>query len=228
MYEEMVAMSLRGRIFASVYDRQTAKAEAAGLRARRQALLTGVSGRALEIGAGTGANLPFYGPDVELTLSEPEPPMLRRLEARVREHAPGTKVFRAPAEDLPFEDGTFDVVVSTLVLCGVTDQPRALREAHRVLRPGGELRFIEHVRADDEKIARLQQRMNPVNRFLAGCECNRETLRSIRASGFDVTDVEHVMAEKFPVFVRPVIVGRAIAVPGARFGATTAAVTDAS
>jgi ubiquinone/menaquinone biosynthesis C-methylase UbiE len=228
MPEEMVAMSVRGRIFASMYDRQTAKAEAAWLRARRQALLAGASGRVLEIGAGTGANLRFYGPDVALTITEPEPPMLRRLEARVRQHAPDAKVFRAPAEDLPFEAGTFDVVVSTLVLCGVADQPRALREAHRVLRPGGELRFIEHVRADDEKTARLQRRMNPVNRFVAGCECTRDTLRSIRANGFDVTSVEHIEAPKFPKWVRPVVIGRAVAVPGARFGATTSVVTGAT
>jgi ubiquinone/menaquinone biosynthesis C-methylase UbiE len=220
-------MSLRTRVFASVYDRQIAKAEAAWLRARRRALLADLSGRVLEIGAGTGANLPLYGPDVALTVTEPEPPMLKRLEARAREHAPHAKVFRAPAEDLPFEDDTFDAVVSTLVLCGVADQPRALREAHRVLRPGGELRFIEHVRADDEKTARLQRRMNPVNRFFAGCECNRETLRSIRAGGFEVTSVEHLMAEKFPVFVRPVVVGTATAVPNARFASATAAVGDA-
>jgi ubiquinone/menaquinone biosynthesis C-methylase UbiE len=119
-------------------------------------------------------------------------------------------------------------VVSTLVLCGVSDQPRALREVHRVLRPGGELRFIEHVRAEDPKLARLQHRMNPISRLVAGCECNRETLRSIRDAGFDVRHVDHLMAEKFPVFVRPVVVGTVTAIPGARFEAATTAVTDAS
>ena len=115
----------------------------------------------LEIGGGTGANLPYYRPEVEsLTITEPEPPMLRRLERRAREQAPQATVLRAPAEDLPFEDATFDTVVSTLVLCGVDDQPRALRELRRVLRPGGQLLFIEHVRSDDARLARRQDRMN--------------------------------------------------------------------
>ena len=108
----------------------------------------------LEIGGGTGANLAHYGPAVEsLTITEPEVPMLKRLERRVRAEAPGTMVLRAPAEDLPFEDDTFDVVVSTLVLCGVDDQPRALREIRRVLRPEGRLLFLEHVRSTDPKVA---------------------------------------------------------------------------
>src|SRR6266436_7915528 len=86
--------------------------------------------------------------------------MLRRLERRAREQAPLAKVLRAPAEDLPFEDDTFDVAVSTLVLCGVSDQPRALRQLRRVLRPGGQLLFIEHIRSDDPQLARHQDRMN--------------------------------------------------------------------
>jgi ubiquinone/menaquinone biosynthesis C-methylase UbiE len=102
-------MSLGGRIFARTYDRAMAGPEKAGLRAHRQALLSGVTGRVLEIGGGTGANLPFYGPDVEsLTMTEPEAPMVARLERRVREQSPLTTVLRAPAEDLPFEDDTFD------------------------------------------------------------------------------------------------------------------------
>ena len=109
-------------------------------------------GDVLEVGAGTGLNLSIYGPEVaSLTLTEPEPPMLKRLRKRAADVAPTATVLRAPAEDLPFDDNTFDVVVSTLVLCGVSDQPRALREIHRVLRPGGELRFVEWIgRARDE------------------------------------------------------------------------------
>src|SRR5690348_12746628 len=144
-------MSLRSRLFALTYDRQLARAEDAGLRALRERLLAGAGGDVLEIGGGTGANLPWYGPAVgSLTITEPEPPMLRRLERRVREHSasqhgPAPRVVRAPAEDLPFGDGSFDTAVSTLVLCGVRDQPRALRELRRVLRPGGRLLFLEHV-----------------------------------------------------------------------------------
>jgi ubiquinone/menaquinone biosynthesis C-methylase UbiE len=205
-----VAMSLGSRFQALTYDRMSARVEKAGLRARRRGLLSAATGRVIEIGGGTGANLPFYGPAVEsLTVTEPEPPMLRRLERRVREQAPLTKVLRAPAEDLPFDDATFDTAVSTLVLCGVDDQPRALRELRRVLRPGGQLLFLEHVRSNDARVARLQDRMNGLNRIVARCECNRPTLDSIRAAGFEVTQVEHTMLEKVPSFVRPLIVGTA-------------------
>ena len=158
-------MTLRSKFFALTYDRQMAKTEQAGLRAFRQGLLAGARGHVIEIGGGTGANLPFYGPAVEaLTITEPEPPMVRRLQRKAREQAPATKVLRAPAEDLPFDDDTFDAAVSTLVLCGVDDQPRALRELLRVLRPGGQLLFIEHVRSDDPHRAHLQDRMNWLNR----------------------------------------------------------------
>ena len=193
------------------YDRHMAKVERAGLRALREELVAKASGQVLEIGAGTGANLPFYGPAVEsLTVTEPEPAMLRRLQRSVRAQAPFARVLRAPAEDLPFEDSTFDVAVSTLVLCGVDDQPRALRELRRVLRPGGRLLFLEHVRSDDAGLARLQDRMNGINRFLVGCECNRPTLGSIEGAGFTVTQLADTTAlPKVPRFVRPAIVGTA-------------------
>jgi ubiquinone/menaquinone biosynthesis C-methylase UbiE len=205
-------MTLRGRFFALTYDRQMAKTEQAGLRAFREGLLAGAAGHVLEIGAGTGMNLPCYGPAVgSLTMTEPQPPMLRRLERRVREQAPAVKVLRAPAEDLPFNDHTFDVAVSTLVLCGVDDQPRALRELRRVLRPGGQLLFIEHVRSDDPGRARLQDRMNWLNRLVVCCDCNRPTLDSIGEAGFTITQVEHTALPKAPKFVSPAIMGSATA-----------------
>src|SRR6185437_397739 len=117
-----------------------------------------------------------------LTITEPQPPMLRHLDRKARQQRPGTKALRAPAEDLPFDDHSFDVAVSTLVLCGVDDQPRALRELRRVLRPGGRLLFIEHLRSADPAVARLQDRMNWLNRLVVCCDCNRPTLDSIRAA----------------------------------------------
>jgi ubiquinone/menaquinone biosynthesis C-methylase UbiE len=205
-------VSLRRSFFAWTYDRQLAKVEQAGLQAIREAALAGASGRVLEVGAGTGANLPHYGPAVErLTLTEPEPAMLRRLERRVREEAPETAVVKAPAEDLPFDDDSFDVAISTLVLCGVDNQPRALSELRRVLRPGGRLIFIEHVRSEEPGLARWQDRLNGFNRLVACCDCNRRTLDAINAAGFDVTEVEHTSLEKVPPFVRPLIVGAATA-----------------
>jgi ubiquinone/menaquinone biosynthesis C-methylase UbiE len=213
-------MSLRTKFFALTYDRQIARAERAGLRAFRQDLLAGAKGHVVEIGGGTGANLPCYGPAIEsLTITEPDVSMVRRLERNVREHAPAAKVLRAPAEDLPFDDDTFDVAVSTLVLCGVDDQPRALRELRRVLRPGGQLLFIEHVRSDDPRTAHMQDRMNWLNRLVVCCDCNRPTLGSIQEAGFAITRVEHTALPKSPKFVSPTIMGVATAparVPASR------------
>ena len=207
-------MGLRSRLFAATYDRQTAKLEAAWLGEQRSALLAGISGRVLEIGGGTGANLGRYGAALEsLVVTEPDPAMLKRLDRRVRDDAPLVKVLRAPAEDLPFEDESFDVVVSTLVLCGVSDQPRALRQLRRVLRPGGELRFLEHVRSDDDRLAHRQDRMNWLNRIVVRCDCNRSTLDAIQAAGFVVRRVEHHTAPTVPSFVSPWIVGVATSPP---------------
>ena len=121
-------MSLGSRFFAAMYDRMSRGSEAAGLQAHREALLAGVSGRVVEIGAGTGRNLAFYGDDVDsLTITEPDPHMARKLEQRIEEHPRPVELVRAPAEELPFEDGEFDVAVSTLVLCGVEDQAARAR-----------------------------------------------------------------------------------------------------
>ncbi len=205
-------MSLRSRFFALTYDRFSQRSEKAGLAEIRRKLIGEASGDVLEIGGGTGANLGYYGTQVSsLTVTEPEPPMLKRLERKAHGQQSQAKVLRAPAEDLPFEDASFDTVISTLVLCGVDDQPRALRELRRVLRPGGRLLFIEHVRSEDPHLAKMQDRMNPVNRFVVCCDCNRPTLDTIRSTGFEVTRLEHTELPKAPKFVRPMIVGTATA-----------------
>ena len=205
-------MSIRGTVFAITYDRMMKRAEKTGLATMRGALLANAAGHVLEIGGGTGANLAHYGSPVEsLTVTEPEVPMLRRLERRVCDGRPETVVLRAPAEDLPFEDATFDVVVSTLVLCGVDDQPRALREIRRVLRPGGRFLFLEHVRSTDPQLARRQDRLNWLNRLVVCCECNRPTLDTIRRTGFTVAAVDEISLPNAPFFVRPAIIGTATA-----------------
>jgi ubiquinone/menaquinone biosynthesis C-methylase UbiE len=201
-------MSVWGRIFAAGYDRIMAGAEKATLRAHREALIPHATGRVLEIGGGTGANLPFYEGVEMLTLTEPERPMVRRLQRRLTEHPSEATVLRAPAEDLPFEDDSFDVVVSTLVLCTVDDQPRAVRELRRVLKPGGSLLFLEHVRADDERLARWQDRLNALQtRVGHGCNCNRPTVQTITAAGFEITQLENDVLRKAPPIVRPLVVG---------------------
>jgi len=202
-------MSIWGHVFAAMYDRMLGKTERAGLGEHRRALLAGAAGDVLEIGGGTGANLQYYGDTVRsLTIVEPEKPMLRRLEQHIEQSGRQAKALRAPAEDLPFNDASFDAIVSTLVLCTVDDVPRALRELCRVLRPGGKLLFIEHVRSDDEKLARTQDRMLPINvRIGHGCHPNRRTLDSIRDAGFEVTSLEHDTLKHTPKFIRPLIVG---------------------
>jgi ubiquinone/menaquinone biosynthesis C-methylase UbiE len=202
-------MTIAEDFFACFYDRMTAGAENAGLRAHRQALLAKARGRVLEIGGGTGANLPFYGPGVEsLTITEPSEPMVRRLVQRLHEHDLQAEVVRAPAEKLPFESASFDAAVSTLVLCTVGDQGRALAELGRVLRPGGNLLFIEHVRSDSPRLARWQERLNPVQRVIGyGCNCNRATVENARTAGFEINELAHDELHKVPPWVRPLTVG---------------------
>jgi ubiquinone/menaquinone biosynthesis C-methylase UbiE len=203
-------VGLRKSLFAAMYDRMSRSSEDAGLRDMRHGLLAEAGGRILEIGGGTGANLPHYGEALEsLVLTEPDPAMLRRLRRKTQEQSLRAEILQAPAEDLPFDDESFDTVVSTLVLCGVDNQARALSEARRVLRPGGKLLFIEHVRSNDAGVARLQDRISPLNRFLFGCDCNRQTLSMIEQAGFTVARVEQTELPKAPKFVRPSIVGSA-------------------
>jgi ubiquinone/menaquinone biosynthesis C-methylase UbiE len=204
-------MSLYGRVFAAGYDRVMAGSEKAVLRGHREALLGRVAGRVIEIGGGTGVNLPFYGNAVEeLVITEPEEPMARRLERKLADYSLPVKVVRARAEELPFEDQSFDFAVSTLVLCTVEDPKRALEEIHRLLKPNGQLLFVEHVRADDPRLARWQDRFHGFQfRFAYGCHCNRRTLESIEGAGFEVAELSHDRLRKAPPYVRPLIVGAA-------------------
>jgi ubiquinone/menaquinone biosynthesis C-methylase UbiE len=198
-------------VFAAGYDKFMAGTEKAGLADRRKKLLGRTRGRVLEVGGGTGANLPFYGKEVaEVAITEPEEPMARRLERKLGSSSVPARVVRAPAEQLPFDDASFDFVVSTLVLCTVTDPARALAEIHRVLKPEGQFLFLEHVRSDSAKLARWQDRLNGINKRIGhGCNCNRPTLENIERAGFSVTEIEHDQLPKAPPLVRPLIVGAA-------------------
>jgi ubiquinone/menaquinone biosynthesis C-methylase UbiE len=204
-------MNLWGEVFAAGYDRLMAGAEKAVLHGRRETLVSRLTGDVLEIGGGTGANLPFYGAGVEqLVITEPEEPMARRLERKLAGYSLPAHVVRAPAEDLPLEDASFDFVVSTLVLCTVDDPARALAEIHRVLKPGGKLVFLEHVRSDGPRLARWQDRLHGVQvRVGHGCHCNRRTLENIERAGFSIAELEHDRMRKMPPIVRPLIAGLA-------------------
>jgi ubiquinone/menaquinone biosynthesis C-methylase UbiE len=206
-------MSLYGRIFAAMYDRMLAGTEKAGLAERRHELLASADGRVIEIGAGTGINLAHYPEGVsELVLTEPEEPMAKRLERKLAESGRSGIVVRAPAETLPFPDNSFDTAVCTLVLCTVSDPERTLSELDRVLKPGGQLLFLEHVRSDDPRLAKWQDRVAPLWRRCGhGCNCNRPTPELIRDSRFENLEVEEGELPKSPPIVRPLRVGRAIA-----------------
>jgi ubiquinone/menaquinone biosynthesis C-methylase UbiE len=197
------------RLFAAMYEKVGKGAEEAGLREERRRLLAGAEGATIEIGAGTGLNVPLY-PDrvTRLVLTEPDRHMRVRLGGRVAEARPGAEVVDAPAEQLPFPDASFDTAVVTLVLCSVPDQQSSLLEIARVVKPGGMLLFLEHVRSDDEKVARSQDRMRPLYNVF-GCNPNRSTLAAIEASVFTVEDVRHGDVPKAPKVARPMIVGTA-------------------
>ena len=197
-------------VMAVVYDPFLWFGEIAGMRRRRRALLAETRGRVLEIGAGTGLNVAHYPSDVDdLLLAEPEPGMRRKLARRVAGLDRPARIIDAGAERLPVADSSVDTVVSTLVLCTVADPERALREIARVLRPDGELLFIEHVRADSRFLAACQDVLRrPWRGFAGGCVCNRPTLDLLRDCGFTVT-ADDAVWRGMPAIVHPLKIGRA-------------------
>lgn len=205
-------MAIWGSLFALAYDRLMAATEQGGLARHRESLLGSAAGHLLEIGGGTGANLPYYGRHVAgLVITEPEEPMARRLERRLSASRLPARLCRAHAEQLPFRDESFDAVVCTLVLCTVRDPMRALAEVRRLLKPRGRLLFIEHVRSDDSAVARWQDRLRGSWACIGcGCQCNRRTVESIRGAGFSIADLRRDVLPWAPSIVRPLIVGTAV------------------
>jgi ubiquinone/menaquinone biosynthesis C-methylase UbiE len=201
-----------GRGFAALYDRAFAATEEAGLREMRRDVLSAAQGRTIDLGAGTGANLGLYPEAVtELVLTEPDPHMLKQLQVKVGEKGVDAEVLNASAERLPFADASFDTAIFTLVLCTVSNPERGLAEAARVLKPGGKLLFLEHVRAGDASLARWQDRLEKPWRFIGdGCHCNRDTVASIEASPLTVEQVERGRLPKAPPLVRPLARGTAV------------------
>ncbi len=202
-----------GRAFARFYDRALKASEENGLGAMRAALLAGASGRVVEIGAGTGVNVDLYDGIEDLTLVEPDAHMAARLRERLGEGrgAVPRRLVEAPAEALPFADDSFDTGVATLVLCTVPDPAAAVAELARVLKPGGRLLFIEHVRSDDPGRARWQDRLEKPWRFMAdGCYCNRDTEAMLGASALEIEAVEHGKLPKAMPIARPLIRGSAV------------------
>jgi ubiquinone/menaquinone biosynthesis C-methylase UbiE len=206
---------LRGhRIFAALYDRLLSSTERAGLRDMRAELLAGARGRTLELGAGTGLNLVHYTDAVtELVLTEPDTHMARRLRKRLDDEPPApdrVEVVETPAERLPFEDQSFDSVVSTLVLCSVESPDGAATEIARVLKPDGRLLYLEHVRSGDRALARWQDRLErPWGWLGAGCHPNRDTVAQLEATGLVTESLVRDRMPKAPPIVRPLVRGEA-------------------
>ncbi|HXS32586.1 MAG TPA: class I SAM-dependent methyltransferase [Solirubrobacterales bacterium] len=200
-----------GRGFAALYDRGLKATEEAGLQEMRRETLAGASGRTVDVGAGTGVNADLFPSAVsELVLVEPDPHMFKKLRGKLEGSGEGVSSIEAPAERLPFADGSVDTIVFTLVLCTVPDPRAALAEAARVLRPGGKLLFVEHVRSRHPDLARWQDRLERPWRFLAdGCHCNRDTVAMIEASPFELEQVEHDRLPKTPPIIRPLARGSA-------------------
>jgi ubiquinone/menaquinone biosynthesis C-methylase UbiE len=166
-----------------LYDAYCSLVERFGLERWRRWLVTGAAGRTLDVGCGTGRNLPFFDAGARVVGLDPAPDSLRAARRR----APGVRLVQGDAQALPFRDGVFDTVVSGLVFCSVPDPARGLAEVKRVLVPGGTLRMLEHVRATGRLRARFQDRCQPLwTRLTGGCRWNRETERTVEAAGFRI------------------------------------------
>jgi SAM-dependent methyltransferase len=183
---------IRHPIFARFYERLSRLMER-DVGERRDELLSGLSGRVLEIGAGNGMNFAHYPPTVdEVVALEPEPYLREKAEAAAATAPIRVTVEDAAAYPLPLAEDSVDTAIASLVLCSVPDPGRALAELRRVLKPGGELRFMEHVRSDRPRKARIQERLDSSGVwpwFAGGCHCSRETVASIEAAGFEVERV---------------------------------------
>lgn len=183
-----MADQVRHPIFARVYDRLEGKKEESGETELREELLAGASGRVIEVGAGNGANFSLYPSTVTDVLAiEPEDYLRERAIEEARNASVPVEVVDGLADHLPAEDGSFDVGVASLVLCSVPSQAAALAELRRVIRPGGELRFYEHVIATHPGLARVQRIAQPVWSLLSGgCHPDRDTAGAIEAAGFEI------------------------------------------
>ncbi len=158
----------------------------------RERIGTAASGRVLDVGIGSGLNLPFYGTNArEICGIDPSPELLRMAEARVETAHQSVKLVEGDSESLPFDDRSFDTAVVTFTLCTIPNAPRALAEIRRVLKPNGHLLFAEHGRAPEPNVARWQDRLTPLWKHIAGgCHLNRKPDDLIRSAGFRVDAIE--------------------------------------
>lgn len=176
----------------------------------RQAVVNGARGRVLEIGVGAWLNLTRYSRDIEsLTGIEPNARRIKKARQRAEQLGWDVDLRQGNVESLPFPDESFDTVVATFVWCSVGDVSAGLREIRRVLKPGGELRFLEHVRSRSSRAARVQDMITPLwQRFAGNCHPNRDTEQAIRAAGFEIVECWHINSDRS--LPSPTVVGIAL------------------
>jgi SAM-dependent methyltransferase len=207
-------------VFAGLYDRFLERSEQAGLADKRSEMLAPARGLTLELGAGTGLNLPHYPPAVtQLVVTEPYPHMVAKLYERVQATSRVAQLTVAPAEALPFEDDTFDTVAAAMILCTVREPQAALAEIARVLKPDGQYLFLEHVRNPDPAVARKQDLIQPAW-FVFGneCHCNRPTVESIEDSRLTIVDLKRDKIPAARKFIEAMVIGKAHPTPVAAEG----------
>jgi len=199
-----------GRCFAAMYDRFLGKAEAGKLGRLRHDLVAPLRGDIVDVGAGTGVNLLHYDGSVSPVMVEPDRFMATRLAARAHELGRSVDVVLAPGEALPMEDASVDHVVCTLVLCTAPTPEHVVAEAFRVLRPGGTLHFLEHVRSNTAKVAKIQDRFRrPWSALGCGCQANRTTELLFQPAGFTIDVLERHQLRGCGPMLSDVIVGSA-------------------
>ncbi|TWT25885.1 class I SAM-dependent methyltransferase [Planomicrobium sp. CPCC 101110] len=180
-----------GKLFPHIYDRAMAPLEHKRFKKIRAALISNATGKVLEIGSGTGANFPHYRFVDQVDAIEPDPVMMRQSEKRQKAAKVPIQTYLAKAEKLPFEDGTFDSVVGTLVFCTIPEPKKALQEIRRVSKSGGKLLLFEHVRLEHKSLGKAQDLFTPIWKNMCdGCHLNRETLQLLEQSGIEIKKVE--------------------------------------
>ncbi len=200
--------SLVQRLGAAGYDRLFDRVDPLGGADHRRRLVEQATGEVLEIGAGTGRNLSLYRTATRVVALEPGPGMRTRANHAAQAAQVAVEVIDGTAEHLPFSDAAFDTVVASLVLCTVSDLAQTLAEARRVLRPGGTLRFYQHVRAEDSRLARWQDRLErPWGWLAGGCHPNRDVMAAIAAAGFRMLELDRFDFQIMPPLVRPHVLG---------------------
>jgi ubiquinone/menaquinone biosynthesis C-methylase UbiE len=197
------SIQVRHPLFARMYVRVSRSTERRGAAEHRRQLLAGLAGRVVEVGAGNGMNFRHYPATVSEVLAvEPEPHLRHVAETAALRAPVPIRVVDGIAEHLPAADGVFDAAVISLVLCSVADQQQVLAEAIRVLRPGGQLRFYEHVVARRPGMARMQRLLDAIfwPRVAGGCHLARDTAPAIESAGLEMERCEHIDFKASPLF----------------------------